>query len=569
MKISRPHCCILCLALAHVCCGAPTLPAVAPHADSRLPVIAKYLNPGGSFYLAMDGGQWSAKMDQVATQMRGLIGAVAAADGEEANVNLIFHFVDRFLRDSGLRELAGWGASSVRVAEDMHHNRLFVQHSAAGPKGFLWEVFTAENGPLDFARRLPAETVFARWATIRPQPAWEWVRKAVAECGNPELVAKFDEGLGELKAQGVDLDRLVASLPGGVGMMVTADPARMVALPLDLNIDLEVPAFGAALLVEVTDDGLYDLIGQAMAKEAKPVERTERDGIRAMMLPEEKIEGSELAFRFTVARFERYLVLASSDRLVATLASGQGGLLATPHVQRWRQGVPEEGFAFLYMNPLFTRTIFDGVVKAMASEEPEVAGIVAAAYAPLREISNWSVTLRTPDGVAVAANQSAGAAQFLLTHAPTINLPVLAGMLLPALAQAREKARRITDMNNLKQIALGLHMHAQDHAEKFPDDLGDLMAGNYLGTGRIFVCPASRTRAPTTPEEVRAGQCDYLYFGKGKTLADLGTEHPIACTKPGLFKGGYVNVLYGDGHVESHARVPPELQKLLDAPAPK
>src|SRR5437870_1566251 len=42
-------------------------------------------------------------------------------------------------------------------------------------------------------------------------------------------------------------------------------------------------------------------------------------------------------------------------------------------------------------------------------------------------------------------------------------ISVLASMLLPALSLAKEKARGIVCVNNLKQIALSLHLYSDDH----------------------------------------------------------------------------------------------------------
>jgi len=51
-------------------------------------------------------------------------------------------------------------------------------------------------------------------------------------------------------------------------------------------------------------------------------------------------------------------------------------------------------------------------------------------------------------------------------------IAILAAMLLPALAAAREKARRSTCMNNMKQIATGLASYTGDYGGYFPSTVG-------------------------------------------------------------------------------------------------
>ena len=45
---------------------------------------------------------------------------------------------------------------------------------------------------------------------------------------------------------------------------------------------------------------------------------------------------------------------------------------------------------------------------------------------------------------------------------------VLAAILLPALSRAREAARRISCMNNLRQSGLALKMYSQESGGKYP-----------------------------------------------------------------------------------------------------
>ena len=47
-------------------------------------------------------------------------------------------------------------------------------------------------------------------------------------------------------------------------------------------------------------------------------------------------------------------------------------------------------------------------------------------------------------------------------------IAILAGMLLPALGAAREKARRVSCISNLKQIGLAAKMYSGDYSEQFP-----------------------------------------------------------------------------------------------------
>ena len=82
-------------------------------------------------------------------------------------------------------------------------------------------------------------------------------------------------------------------------------------------------------------------------------------------------------------------------------------------------------------------------------------------------------------------------------------IAILAAMLLPALSRAKDKAKRIQCLNNIKQVTLAIRLYADGFKDKlpvmddgnwvwdFPWDVGDLMLPNMGGQWRSFYCPDS------------------------------------------------------------------------------
>jgi hypothetical protein len=133
-------------------------------------------------------------------------------------------------------------------------------------------------------------------------------------------------------------------------------------------------------------------------------------------------------------------------------------------------------------------------------------------------------------------------AGLVLGYASLAVFPILAGLLLPALAKAKAKAQQITCISYMKSIGFAARIWSNDHGEKFPPDFQSM--SNELVTPKILVCPGDGSRIKAVDwSSLSPGNVSYEYLEPG--IAEKGAEQTIVFRCP-----IHGSIGLGDGSVQ-------------------
>jgi prepilin-type N-terminal cleavage/methylation domain-containing protein/prepilin-type processing-associated H-X9-DG protein len=150
-------------------------------------------------------------------------------------------------------------------------------------------------------------------------------------------------------------------------------------------------------------------------------------------------------------------------------------------------------------------------------------------------------------------------------------IAILAAILFPVFARARENARRASCQSNLKQIGLGILQYTQDYDEAYPliaRDNGVPVYGwadaiqPYVKSTQILQCPSDTSIEPTTASQ--RGYTDYFMNSMLNMRRATGGLSESGLSSAAVLYPS-LSVMVGDGGVPTGSTVNPHSRARFNA----
>lgn len=502
-------------------------------------IVSSKLDRGGSYYSIQNNKYLFSYLKEGLKSVRVMLGAIPPNQNMGGmSLIMIFDAVEKVIDNSGIEEISACGMSSIlinpQVKDSLFHNKTFLYYGDIKPKGFLWSLIPPEDRTLTDINRLPKNTIFAFSMKVNPPHVWNVIKRICSQIPVPQV--KMMPQILEMqfmKEHKMPLAGVLRGLSGSwFGVIVSTKAAD------------GKPALQGMLEVPAGNNALFSVIKNKLKNNPQVL-------ISANKITFKPSPGQPKWINPSILQKGKRLCLLSSPKIVSAVQEAnakQNGLMRTAEFKRFNQKMPTKGIAFVYKSPRIIEAVSNMIKAYVPPRATKQSAMLNSIFSLAANDAQFSIVTRIKNGVLVYSN----APTTMLSTGPltpVATTAILAGMLLPALNQAREKARRISCTSNLKQIGLALKQYAMDHKDNFPTadnsaGLNELVKDDYLVDPKVYNCPSISN--PQSRGALKEANSSYIYIGG--LQEGPNPDFPLAFDKPGNHKA-YVNVLFLDGHV--------------------
>jgi hypothetical protein len=420
--------------------------------------VAAELDTGGSLYVYLSTEQLLAGLSKNIGAWRSIVESIPDSDDAE-NAGKVFDLATNLVFASGIEDISGFGMSSIATEPGFYRTKVFLHHYKGQGDGFLWKVGGESAHKLTSLDLLPVNTAFATFSDLDAGLLWSVIQKQVNQSGFPEA----QEFLAELpeefqRATGLNWDKVISSLGGEYGFIITLDDSQMVPIPIPVNPPLQIPAPALALVLKVKDETIFNRVDQALKETGQQVVTVDKSDLKMRTVPVPLPLPIQL--RPTLAASGGYLIIASTDALVQEILAvkgGKDGLKSTEEFKRISKGIPTEGNQFTFLSQRFGQTILEiqrtaleAAANNSSGEEPPLR-LLQSLFTSGPAAFSYSVSANTDRGWITTGNGNQHPTK-MIAAAAMFPVGMLAGIAVPNFIKARTTSQKHACINNLRMI---------------------------------------------------------------------------------------------------------------------
>jgi hypothetical protein len=451
-----------------------SLPAGPSAVKNSFAEVSAKLDPNGSLYLYYSTEDVIETVEKYTDALIDFAKETAASGAagfrpgpqEQAMIDAGTKAGKAFYDQLGINEISGVGMSSFEFEKGLHRNKIVIHHFPDKSTGKLWSLFGSEPHEIGMLKMLPADTALALSHEFNAKALMEWLPELAKASGDEAIEAQFDQAM-QMADMMIGLRDLAGSFGNQVGLFVTLDAENTIPLPPEMGGEIPTPGLG--LVMKVEDDKIADMVLIALEASPIPFEEQSIGGIEAHVLTEPAPTPFPLAP--ALFKLDDYIVAASNTELaakiIATHRGDEAGLTGTDEFQRLAKGLDLKGNHFFFASEKIGKTVAP-IIEAAMEAQPLPDGFPKIDLKTAYNMQMLGLVRMEPDGFIVENHSTSGLFKSVAMQAGVIPVSVGAGMLLPALAQAKAKAQRISCINNLKQIGIATRIYATDNQDRFP-----------------------------------------------------------------------------------------------------
>jgi hypothetical protein len=480
--------------------------------DTSFAAVTQHLDTGGSFYfyLSTDEAQgWVRSGFDEGGKLLEQFGPMLGEEGE-GQAAMGFATAKALYAGIGLDAIDGIGASTRSLEGGLKRNVAMLHRDPTKGDGILWKAFGTASHDLLGLNLMPADTVYAYHGDLDVAAILAWVETIAAA----NLPLEATEPLTEMLAQ-PQVQKALGAYGGEVGVYLTLDfeklhklpingvesafpgngealptspqavpsggiavPGEGIAVPGGEDDALEIPEPGLVLTIKANNGDLLTMLQGVAESMGMELEEVDLGGVKAYQFPQPILFPPlpEMVVQPVVFQSGGYLVFTSSPALAANVLATQAdpdtGLRGTAEFKKLTKGMELKGNQFTFMSGRVVGPYGNILKQGMAAEVvmlPEPVQNLMVRLLTLGMKGQVSVLQVLPEGFLVHSHtEGMGYDSTVLAVAGVVPLAVGAALVLPAIQSGRFQAREAQSMNNLKHLAMAIHMFHEEN-ESLPD----------------------------------------------------------------------------------------------------